>query len=295
VHPNTQRTRIVLFSASRASGHAPLFISRNGSLRAFRICNDAGPSQVHTRDPGHFAAGPVVHSRLQERHSPERSTIARRQARGSRATPHPSRRARPSALTLGRVQRRKQQDPRGPWDEDGSDYCHTSLLPRLSARLARNFREISPPRTENPREPESRCRLTCRTESSRSNTTRMRPGSHVPVSFVSLLVTGTIAIPRISSFYPIAPGGPGGGCRRTRRAKCYLPYRRPRAINAARFSRRFSRAALISRTGLRLPCCDSLILSPPLSFIKRTGWCRARIRLVRETQTSLESRSGIPP
>jgi len=160
------------------------------------------------------------------------------------------------------VQRRKQQDPRGPWDEDGSDYCHTSLLPRLSARLTRNFREISPPRTENPREPESRCRLTCRTESSRSNTTRMRPGSHVPVSFVSLLVTGTIAIPRISSFYPIAPGKPAG-CRRTRRAKCYLPYRQPRAINAARFSRRFSRTALISRMGLLLPCCDSLILSSP--------------------------------
>jgi len=37
-------------------------------------------------------------------------------------------------------------------------------------------------------------------ESSRSNTTRMRPGFHVPVSFVSLLVTATIVISRTFSF-----------------------------------------------------------------------------------------------
>lgn len=54
---------------------------------------------------------------------------------------------------------------------------------------------------ENVREPESRCRLTCRAKSCRSNTTRMRPAFHVPLSFVSLLLTrDTLGCVKAASF-----------------------------------------------------------------------------------------------
>lgn len=141
----------------------------------------------------------------------------------------PRRVSSPLALTFGRVHRCNQQDPRGPREQDGSDYCHTRQVSQVSSherspRLTRDSREIShrAHRVENPRDPESRCRLTCRAEYSRSNTTRMRPGVHVPVSFVSLLVTGTIAISRISSFYPIATGSPAEDAGPAVRAPCKI-------------------------------------------------------------------------
>lgn len=79
----------------------------------------------------------------------------------------------------------------------------------------------------------------------------MRPDFHVPLSFVSLLVKGTIVIFRTSSFYPIAQETCVRMRLRTYHMKCYLSYR-------------FS-YIIVSTSTLKVTVCDRAILYDTLN------------------------------
>lgn len=115
---------------------------------------------------------------------------------GKRAETHPRRAA------AGSQRRARSRAPEESWS------LLLSLLPRreeapiratvFPGRFHRRDAQV-----ENVREPESKCRLTSRAESCRSNTTRMRPTFHVPVSFGSLRLIETLLILRIPCPAPI--------------------------------------------------------------------------------------------